>query len=72
MARTAGVVVSFDADAGLGLVRAEGNVAELGFHCTSIADGSRSIAVGSSVTYEMVAGGGGRWEATDIVTVDAG
>ena len=60
-----GEVVSFDEDAGYGVVRAE-NGAEHFFHCTAVADGSRTIAVGASVSFEVVAGRRGRWEGADL------
>ena len=37
------------------------------FHCTAIADGTRTIAVGTAVRFEVVAGRLGRWEAADLV-----
>jgi cold shock CspA family protein len=36
------------------------------FHCTAIADGTRTIAVGSPVTYEVVPGRLGLWEAAHL------
>ncbi len=36
------------------------------FHCTQIADGSRVVAVGAPVSFGLLAGRGGRWEAADI------
>ena len=49
-----GVVVSFDEERGLGEVRgADGTTWP--FHCTSIADGSRTIAVGARVRFEPLA-----------------
>ena len=36
------------------------------FHCTRIADGSRTIAVKTAVEFELVPGQLGRWEAADI------
>jgi cold shock CspA family protein len=57
-----GVVVEFDATRGLGSVETvEGT--RLPFHCTAIADGTRSVAVGSAVRYDVVPGALGRWEA---------
>jgi cold shock CspA family protein len=61
-----GDVAEFDEARGLGTVRdAEGH--ELGFHCTQIADGSRTIAVGAPVVFVVAPGSLGRWEATSIV-----
>jgi cold shock CspA family protein len=75
-ARTTGRVIEFDEDVGLGTVRADlldGGPAEVQppgreyrFHCTEIADGSRTIAVGTSVTFEVQAGHVGAWEAVDL------
>jgi cold shock CspA family protein len=61
-----GAVASFDGAAGHGTVRGEDG-RELFFHCTAVADGSRTIDVGAAVTYRVTAGHHGRWEATDIV-----
>ena len=36
------------------------------FHCTALTDGSRDIAVGTQVTFTIVAGHHGRFEATQI------
>jgi cold shock CspA family protein len=60
-----GVVESFDEARGLGTIRAS-NGAELPFHCTAIADGSRTIEVGKRVRFRVVPGVMGRWEATQI------
>jgi cold shock CspA family protein len=62
--RVRGTVAEFDEARGLGSVEAEG--ATYPFHCTAIADGSRTIEVGSAVTFEVVAGRMGRWEASAI------
>jgi cold shock CspA family protein len=62
-----GTVADFDAHRGWGTVRSDdpdGSV--LFFHCTAIADGSRTIEVGVRVTFAVVAGHRGRWEATDL------
>jgi len=61
-----GRVVAFDEHAGLGLVRDDATGAEHPFHCTAIADGSRTIEAGSPVEFDLVAGGLGRWEAAQI------
>ena len=60
-----GTVTGFDDAVGLGVVRGADGV-ERPFHCTAIADGSRTIAVGTEVRYEVVAGRQGRWEATSL------
>ena len=63
-----GTVDTFDEDRGLGTVRSDDG-AVLAFHCTSIADGSRTIAIGQPVRFTVVAGGLGRWEAGHIVNL---
>jgi len=60
-----GRVVAFDEHVGLGEVEGDDG-RRYGFHCTQIADGSRTVAVGAEVTFEVVAGHLGRWEATAI------
>ena len=60
-----GVVTSFDEPAGIGTVTAEGGDEHF-FHCTAIADGTRTIAVGAEVAFDVVPGRLGRWEATDL------
>ncbi len=60
-----GVVVAFDERRGLGEIEgADG--ARYAFHCTRIADGSRTISVNAAVEFTVVPGLLGRWEATDI------
>ncbi len=61
-----GTVTEFDDPRGLGTVTAEDGTA-YPFHCTAIADGSRTIAVGTAVDFEVVAGRLGRWEASPVV-----
>lgn len=59
-----GTVESFDEAVGLGqVVTADGR--RFPFHCISIADGSRSIAVGAVVVFDLRATLG-RYEATAI------
>jgi cold shock CspA family protein len=60
-----GRVTSFDDRRGIGEIAGNDGVA-YPFHCTVIADGSRSIAVGAAVTFEVVAGHLGRWEAHEV------
>ncbi len=64
-AERGGRVSAFDETVGLGTVTDDAGV-ELGFHCTQIADGSRSIAVGTAVRVAVVAGHRGRWEAARV------
>jgi CspA family cold shock protein len=60
-----GVVSAFDAHVGRGVVRADDG-GEYGFHCVQIADGARTIAVGTKVEFDVIAGPLGRWEAAVI------
>ncbi len=60
-----GVVASFDEQKGYGTIR-DGRGTELFFHCTAIADGSRTIDEGTGVTFRVVAGDLGRWEAAEV------
>ena len=60
-----GTVEAFDDPRGLGVVRSDDGV-EHPFHCTAIADGTRTIAVGTPVTYRVAPGRLGRWEASDL------
>ncbi len=63
--RRLGTVATFDDPAGLGEVRTDdGDL--LPFHCTAIADGTRTIAEGAEVSFVVVAGRSGRWEAGDL------
>jgi cold shock CspA family protein len=60
-----GRVVVYDARRGLGTVeRDDGH--RFGFHCTAIVDGSRDIPVGATVTFRVVPGHLGAWEAASI------
>lgn len=59
-----GTVVDFDEPRGLGVIEADG--ARYPFHCTAILDGTRTIPVGTRVTFEVRPAGMGRWEATRI------
>ena len=60
-----GTVTAFDEHRGLGEITApDGTVYP--FHCTVIADGTRTIAVGTNVEFEVVAGLRGRWEAAAV------
>ncbi len=48
-----GVVVDFDEHVGLGHVQTDAGERYL-FHCVEIADGSRSIAVGTPVEFDLM------------------
>jgi cold shock CspA family protein len=57
-----GQVVAFDEQRGLGEIRtADG--ARYAFHCTAIADGTRTIAGDARVEFELVPGPVGAFEA---------
>ena len=60
-----GTVADFDEARGYGTVRADDG-RQLFFHCTQIADGTRTIPVGLTVEFDVVPGRNGRWEASDI------
>jgi cold shock CspA family protein len=61
-----GTVARFDKENGLGeITGADG--ATYPFHATVIADGTRMIAVGAAVEFDVIAGHLGRWEASAIV-----
>ncbi len=60
-----GTVTAFDAHRGLGIVTtADG--ATYPFHCTQIADGTRTIPVGTAVTFTPSPALLGTWEATAL------
>ncbi len=64
MSARLGTIDSFDADAGLGaLLAADGT--SVPFHCIAIADGSRTIATGTAVSFELIPKLG-RYEAWNI------
>lgn len=56
--------MEFDEPRGLGAIDADG--VRYPFHCTAIADGSRTIDVDAAVTFEVRPATMGRWEATAI------
>jgi cold shock CspA family protein len=64
-------VVSFDYERGLGTVADEQGT-QTPFHCTAIADGSRSIEVGASVCYEICPGPGASLWATNLTGLSPG
>lgn len=65
MQHRTGTVASFDDPAGYGTV-VDDDGGEWFFHCTAIADGSRTIETGTAVSFGVVAGRNGRWEAADM------
>ena len=60
-----GRVAAFDEPRGLGEIEAADGT-RFGFHCTAIADGTRRIALGAPVSFEVVVGPLGGAEATAI------
>jgi cold shock CspA family protein len=62
-----GTVVSFDEAVGLGVVEAPADGEKYGFHCTQIAGGSRTIAAGTPVRFEVRPARKGSWEAFNVI-----
>jgi CspA family cold shock protein len=63
-----GRVVSFDERRGLGEVEsADGD--RYPFHCTQIVDGSRTVAVGATVEFDVAPALLGTWEARAITPI---
>jgi len=60
-----GRVETFDDAAGLGVVRSDDGSC-FPFHCTQIADGTRTIPEGTPVEFLVAPGHRGRWEARDL------
>ena len=60
-----GTVEEFDEPRGTGVV-ATADGTRYPFHCTAIADGTRTIPVGVEAVFRVVAGHSGRWEAGRI------
>ena len=60
-----GTVSEFDEAKGYGVISAEDG-RELFFHCTQIADGTRTIPLGATVEFEVAPGHNGRWEAAAV------
>ena len=63
-----GVVTEFDEARGLGVV-ADAAGEAWPFHCTAIADGTRTVEVGARVAFCVVAGRRGRMEAAQLTRV---
>jgi len=60
-----GVVDAFDEERGLGSIAGDDG-RRYRFHCTAIADGSRSIAIGARVVFVTAAGHLGQVEARAV------
>ena len=65
-----GRVVAFDERRGLGTIESPDGT-RFPFHCTRIADGSRTIGVKTAVTFDVVPGHLGQWEAAEITPAKA-
>lgn len=61
---TTGTVAEWNDAGGYGTIIADG--VDYFFHCTQLADGTRTTEVGAAVAFEIVPGHLGRWEATNI------
>ena len=61
-------MTEFDDDKGFGVVTDDGGDAYF-LHCTRIADGTRTIPIGTSVVFEVVPGHLGRWEVASVTPV---
>ena len=61
-----GTVVEFDQRRGVGQVESDDG-RRFFFHATAIADGSRTVAMGTQVAFVVVPGHGGRWDASALV-----
>lgn len=68
-ARYSGRIVHFDDVVGRGEIEARGGL-RFPFHCTAIADGSRTIAPDTAVTFLLAPGPLGALEATKVTTAD--
>lgn len=59
-----GTVSAFDKTRGIGEITADN--ATYAFHSTQLADGTRSIALGTIVEFAVAPGLPGRWEAVRV------
>ncbi|MBS1848880.1 MAG: cold shock domain-containing protein [Actinobacteria bacterium] len=64
-AHVSATVVAFDDAAGWGTLRTDDGV-DVFFHCTHIADGTRTICLGAVVEADVAPIGLGTWEATEV------
>lgn len=62
--RLRGQVAEYDDQAGFGEVEADGR--RFWFHCTAVLDGSRHAEPGQAVSFRVVPGHNGRWEAAEV------
>jgi cold shock CspA family protein len=63
-----GRVVEFDAHRGRGVVENDDGL-RLPFHCTQVHGGRNPVDVGAEVSFEIVPGGLGVWEAAALEVV---
>ena len=68
-AQYSGRVAEFDDHRGRGEIEARGGL-RFPFHCTAIADGSRTIAEGTPVQFRLVIGPLGALEAAAVSPAD--
>jgi len=65
-----GTVIAFDDEKGWGSIAEDaidgGDGPEWFFHCTAIADGTRTIEVGTTVEFVLAPGHNGRYEARRV------
>ena len=59
-----GKIAAFDRDRGRGEI--EGAAGRFRFHATRVANGSRTVAVGTEVEFEVTPGHLGEWEAVNL------
>ncbi len=64
-----GRVATFDDHRGRGEVEARGGL-RFPFHCTAVADGTRTIGEGAEVRFRLVLGPLGQLEATAVILAD--
>ena len=68
MTHSVGRVTAFDARRGLGTITDVAG-AEFDFHATALTDGSRRVEAGTEVTFSVVPGHRGRYEARGVSAV---
>ena len=61
-----GVVIEFDDAKGYGIVSDGSTGAQYFFHCTQIANGTRTTSAGAEVEFDVIAGRRGEWEAVAL------
>jgi cold shock CspA family protein len=64
--RRHGTVRTFDERRGVGEIEADDDGGAFPFHATAIGGGTRQIATGTPVEFDVVVGLPGRWEAAAI------